>query len=159
MSEAKNRLAELYQRMTREEEERKRAVKAALLKPHVDALERMKVDINDLAQIARWQAEAQMTAKGKRLAVAQKGGEGRAAKQAPGLKRLVDRLFDGGVTTAPKLKKLAKQGLHGLRLSGGFLLLADKQGKPLPGEKLSWETVKDRLKARRFEAREKTRRK
>lgn len=39
MSESKNRLAKLYLEMTREEEERKRAEKEALLKPFVNALD------------------------------------------------------------------------------------------------------------------------
>jgi hypothetical protein len=101
-------------------------------------------------------AKEAIAVNGRRLAVAKKGGEGRAAKQAPKLKRLLDLLFDDGVTTAPELKKRAKKGLHGLKLSGGFLLLTDRQGKLLPGEKLSWETVKDRLKARRSKARRET---
>jgi hypothetical protein len=154
-SEAKRFLAKLILEGHLKDEARE----AELVKPHVDALEGMKAGVDGIAQIARWQAEAQVAAKQKRLAVAKKGGEGRAAKQAPELKRLLDLLFERGVTTAPALKREAKKGLYGLKLSGGFLRLTDRQGKPLPGEKLSWETVKDRQKARRSEAREKTRRK
>jgi hypothetical protein len=70
---------------------------------------------------------------------------------------LIRKLFASGVTTtAPALKRVAKKELHGLKLSGGFLCLTDKQGKLVHGGSLSWETVKDRLKVLRREARRET---
>jgi hypothetical protein len=84
------------------------------------------------------------------------GAQGRNPK-APALDELIRKLFASGVTTtAPALKREAKNGLRGLKLSGGFLRLTDKQGKPVHGESLSWETVKDRLKVLRREARRET---